>query len=238
MFPCIVFCCAIALALVYAEIIIAFRLHHNPEAFLGLVAAIAFGVAGPVTITAFIREHDRFEQRQELRGYATTDPLTGVLNRRAFEGAGREEQDRIARSGASAAIILFDLDDFKLINDRFGHAAGDEVLKTISSVSHSELRGPFDRLGRWGGEEFIILLTAVDPVQATIVAERLRDKIETSVTSYRDEDILVTASFGIGMMRTSAPLSASTSAADAALYRAKARGKNTVVNGSELELVA
>lgn len=237
-FPAIVFCCSIALAVVYACVVIEFGLHHNQDVFLGLVISIAFGSAGPVTVAAFFREHQRFQKGRELHSYATTDSLTGVLNRRAFESAVREEQDRIARSGQMAALILFDLDDFKTINDQFGHTAGDKVLKKISEISHSELRGPFDRLGRWGGEEFVILLNSVNPIQAHGVAERLRSKIASQTMQAGDEEICVTASFGFAMVNASTPISTLVSVADDALYRAKRNGKNMVVNGSELELVA
>lgn len=237
-FPVIVCCSAMSLVTIYACIAMELGLHLQPQNFLPLVIGIAGAVAGPMTILAFFREHQKYLARLELQDFATTDPLTGVLNRRAFQDAVADEQLRMARSGKSAAIILFDLDRFKVLNDAHGHTVGDDVLKNVSAVAHSELRGPFDRLGRWGGEEFIILLNEVTSGQALGVAQRLRSRIQSEPLEISGVTVGVTASFGVAFVEAGSCFDAAVSQADNALYEAKARGRNQVVVRNAVELAA
>lgn len=237
-FPIIVCCSAMSLVTIYACIAMEAGLHFQPQNFLPLVIGIAGAVAGPMTIFAFFREHQKYAARLKLQDFATTDPLTGVLNRRAFHDAVNDEQLRMERSGTSAAIVLLDLDRFKILNDAHGHAVGDEVLKIVSAVAHSELRGPFDRLGRWGGEEFIILLNDISSAQAKAVAERLRLRILSERLDVNGAPIGVTASFGISFVHAGDCFDAAVSRADEALYEAKARGRNQVVIDFPIEIAA
>ena len=213
-------------------------LHLQPQNFLPLVVGISGAVAGPMTIFAFFREHQKYAARLRLQAFATTDPLTGVLNRRAFQDAVADEQLRMERSAKSAAIVLFDLDRFKMLNDAHGHAVGDEVLKSVSAIAHSELRGPFDRLGRWGGEEFIVLLNDISTTQALAVAQRLRSRIQSERIEINGANVGVTASFGIAFVNADSCFDAVVSMADEALYEAKALGRNQVVATSPVELAA
>lgn len=237
-FPVMVCCSAMSLVTIFACIAVEIGLHLQPQNFLPLVVGIAGSVAGPMTIFAFFREHQEYAARLELQDFATTDPLTGVLNRRAFQDAVADEQLRMERSGASAAIVLFDLDRFKLLNDAHGHSVGDDVLKSVSAVAHSELRGPFDRLGRWGGEEFIILLNEITPAQAHDVAKRLRLRIQSERLELNGASLGVTASFGVAFVDSNSCFDAAVSEADDALYAAKAGGRNQVVVRAPMELVA
>lgn len=142
------------------------------------------------------------------------------------------------RSTKSAAIVLFDLDRFKMLNDAHGHTVGDKILKSVSAVAHSELRGPFDRLGRWGGEEFIILLNDISTTQAHAVAQRLRLRIQSERLEVNGANIGVTASFGIAFVDADSCFDAAVSSADEALYEAKALGRNQVVATLPVELIA
>lgn len=227
-----------SLVTIYACIAMKLGLHLQPENFLPLVVGIAGAVAGPVTILAFFREHQKYAARLTLLDFATTDPLTGVLNRRSFQDAVADEQLRMARSGKSAAILLLDLDHFKKLNDAHGHVVGDKVLKAVSYVAHSELRGPFDRLGRWGGEEFIILLNEVSLMQAMAVAERLRERIQSELFEIENSCVGVTASFGVTLFGAHCAFENAVSLADNALYQAKSSGRNSVVMNSPLDLAA
>lgn len=237
-FPVMVCCSAMALVTIFACAAVEIGLHLTPQHFLPLVIGIAGAVAGPMTIFAFFREHQKYEGRLELQDFATTDPLTGVLNRRAFQDAVTDEQLRMGRSGTIAAIVLFDLDRFKLLNDAHGHAAGDDVLKSVSAVAHSELRGPFDRLGRWGGEEFIILLNEVTVAQAHEVVQRLRIRIQSEPLEVNGTAAGITASFGVAFLDAESCFDAVVSQADGALYEAKANGRNRVMVCPPVELVA
>lgn len=237
-FPIMISCSGMALVAIYASIAIHLGYHERPEQFFNTVLAIAGAVAVPVTMIAFYREHTGYVSRRRLRCFASTDPLTGLLNRRAFQDAVSDEQLRMARSDSFAALVLFDLDHFKQLNDEHGHSAGDEVLKVISSIAHSELRGPFDRLGRWGGEEFIILLNDVTTAQAEIVAERLRARIADHETESETSSIRVTASFGIAQVTAQCSFERVLSNADAALYDAKESGRNSISLHTQIKLVA
>ncbi len=155
---------------------------------------------------------------------ADTDPLTGLLNRRGFQ-SGYEELPPRGR----IALLAIDLDHFKKINDSHGHAAGDTVLKKVAAIIREELRGG-DLGGRMGGEELALLLPAADPAGARRVAERLRSRLAAERFEAAAGPFQVTMS--IGLVATSGPrpaLPALLESADLALYRAKAEGRNRVV---------
>ena len=166
------------------------------------------------------------------------NPLTGVMNRRSFSVSLEEELNRMKRTRHAAAVILFDLDHFKRLNDEFGHHVGDEVLTGVASIAYSELRNPFDRLARWGGEEFIILLHDMSEETAKGVSERLRHRIAELVLEKSGEDVKVTASFGGSLLRPDQPFSEALHQADLALYEAKSNGRNRVEFRRCLQLAA
>jgi diguanylate cyclase (GGDEF)-like protein len=162
----------------------------------------------------------------ELKRQATTDGLTGILNRRAF----REESERAialaARHHTNLAVICFDLDHFKAINDTYGHAAGDEVLVEVTEVVKATLRSG-DILGRVGGEEFSIVLPHTDREGALAVAEKLRQAVAGLAFTFDDKPVRVTASFGLSRLSLIAKdLDTLMAQSDAALYRSKFEGRN------------
>jgi len=171
--------------------------------------------------------HERFlvehGHRLTLEELANTDPLTQLPNRRALYLAIGGLLESAAR-GTPGSLILFDLDHFKSINDTFGHNAGDEVLIGTARLLRATLR-PGDQLGRWGGEEFLIALPGVSGVQAEQIAERLRALLEAARFAEVGQ---VTASFGVTACLPDDDLTRCTARADAALYRAKAAGRNRV----------
>ena len=169
----------------------------------------------------------RAEQRaREATLLASTDELTGLANRRAFMGQLDREIAGAAEFGWPLAVAMFDVDHFKLVNDRYGHAVGDRVLQLIAARAASVVRGG-DLVGRLGGEEFGILMPGASPNEAAQVAERLREAMET--VAQADESLpAVTISVGIAAragQRTAVELLA---AADVALYAAKGEGRNRV----------
>ncbi|WP_165795412.1 terpene synthase family protein [Deinococcus koreensis] len=177
-------------------------------------------------VLATLRHHVSQLQTQvgEMRRLAHLDPLTGVSNRRQLDLQLSQEVLRSERYGSSWSVILFDLDDFKKINDRHGHAAGDEVLRQTAELMQRELRTT-DLLGRWGGEEFLILAVQIDLPYARILAERLC----RALAAHRMPEVgRVTASFGIATYRTGEGAESLLRRADAALYSAKHAGKNRV----------
>ncbi len=165
-----------------------------------------------------------------LARLATTDYLTELPNRRAFEETGERERRRAAADGVPVAVLVFDLDRFKTVNDRYGHAVGDRVLRAVAAPVRTALR-PSDLLARTGGEEFSVLLVDADARQATEVAERIRRALETTTVEHDGASIVVTASFGVAAVRTpDEPLASLAERADAAMYRAKRAGRNRVAN--------
>jgi len=164
---------------------------------------------------------------------ALVDGLTGLANRRSCEDTLAAELSRAERYPAPLAVVLADLDDFKDVNDRFGHQAGDVVLREFAGLLRENLRD-IDLAGRWGGEEFLLLLPGTDVEGAARVAERVRQALHHRILlSVEGEPIPVTASFGIAEYPTADSAPALFAAADAALYEAKRQGKNRVSAASE-----
>ena len=174
-----------------------------------------------------VTERKRIET--ELQEFATIDFLTQLPNRRCFMARMEEELVRIQRSnGMSAAILMCDLDYFKAINDTYGHAIGDQVLKHFAAILREALRKN-DTVGRVGGEEFAVILADTGCAEATLFARRLQKQIAETPFVGGGEIIQVTVSIGISTMKPSdTNAAASLSRSDAALYRAKGSGRNCV----------
>ena len=174
-----------------------------------------------------ISERKRLEA--ELWEMATTDVLTGLFNRRHFMARLAEELARLQRlEHHHVSVLMLDIDHFKLINDTYGHAVGDEMLKHIAGLMHHELRR-IDTIGRLGGEEFSIFLSGTDLAAAVIFADRLRQKIADMPLRIDGQSISATVSIGIAAMEISdTQADAVLIRADHALYRAKSSGRNRV----------
>lgn len=167
----------------------------------------------------------------DLWSEASRDVLTGAMTRRAFQDMLRKGFAARQRQRGDAALILFDLDHFKRVNDTLGHAAGDAVLRATARTVLRELRVE-DGFGRVGGEEFAILVAGADAQRAAEVAERVRRAIARMTVSGQD-GLTVTASFGVVALTDATPSpDGLMDAADAALYRAKDGGRNRVELGA------
>ncbi len=168
---------------------------------------------------------DLVVEQIELKLAANTDNLTGAMQRRAFVAAGERDLARARRRGASFVCLFLDADHFKAINDTFGHATGDDVLRRLVSDSSSVIRN-CDYIGRLGGEEFCIFLPEASPVDATDIAERIRKKIEESA---REGGPHVTVSIGVAVASPEDEAVESViKRADQAVYEAKRLGRNRV----------
>jgi diguanylate cyclase (GGDEF)-like protein len=158
---------------------------------------------------------------------ALTDPLTGLFNRRGLIEAARDLAEKYARkAGKPIAVLAFDLDHFKSINDRFGHAVGDDVIKLFASTANSSLRLT-DFVVRLGGEEFAAIMPGTVE-DGLVVAERIRAAFETAGRTVSGCYVGATVSVGVAAHETAANLDALLARADAALYAAKANGRNRV----------
>ncbi|MFZ6710590.1 sensor domain-containing diguanylate cyclase [Undibacterium sp. TC9W] len=175
-----------------------------------------------------VTEHKRIEQ--ELQELATIDFLTQIPNRRSFMGRMEEELARMQRGASKAAAVLMcDLDNFKLINDTYGHAIGDLVLRHFAHILHDELRKS-DYAGRVGGEEFAVVLAGTSIADATVFAERVQKQLLDTPVNARTHIIPVTVSIGIALMQASdIDADVSLSSSDMALYRAKEAGRNRII---------
>ncbi len=166
---------------------------------------------------------------EALEKQATTDYLTGISNRRSFFEMAYKEVCRSDREASPLCLIIVDLDDFKHVNDQYGHAAGDEIL-VQTTLAMGECLRTYDLLGRLGGEEFVILLPETSEVQGLEIGERIRKKIEAAIIVFEDQSISVTVSMGLVVRESTAYcLEKAISQADEALYEAKRSGKNKVV---------
>ncbi len=173
----------------------------------------------------------RKQAEAEVARLATTDPLTGVANRRRFLEQLGMELDRVRRFGVPASLLMLDVDHFKTVNDTHGHAAGDAVLQHLAELSQLGVRR-IDLFGRLGGEEFAILLPETNCSGAQLFAERFRREVAGSPTLTARGEVPVTVSIGITELAPSDPSPDNVLArADAALYRAKQAGRNRVEAG-------
>jgi diguanylate cyclase (GGDEF)-like protein len=171
------------------------------------------------------------EAREELREKASKDLLTMLPNRAAIVAVLEQEVARCHRDQRHVGVILIDIDHFKKVNDTYGHFAGDAVLRETAARLRGSMR-PYDQVGRYGGEEFLVVLPNCELEQATRQAERMRQRLqESKVRADAGLEIQVSASFGVTISEFSdhGP-DLFVRVADEALYRAKAGGRNRVVN--------
>jgi diguanylate cyclase (GGDEF)-like protein len=190
--------------------------------------AVASLVSHAVIALENARLH-RIVERQAL-----VDGLTGLANRRAVEETLRSELARAERFQGDLCLVLADLDSFKAVNDRHGHPMGDHVLREFARALEESVR-EIDLAGRWGGEEFALVLPGSDAADGAAVAERARRAIELrGIHTPGGTFVAVTASFGVAALPEGSDLDALVAAADEALYRAKRAGKNRVVSAADV----
>lgn len=163
----------------------------------------------------------------KLRELATTDPLTGLFNRRAFMDRAQSEWQRHVRYGHTLSCAMIDVDHFKQVNDKNGHAVGDTVLRHVGALLRTTVRAS-DLPARMGGDEFVSLLSETALDEASILAERLRVKIEGRGVLALDRELHLTLSVGVASSVGLTSLDALLAAADSALYLAKRDGRNCV----------
>ncbi len=162
---------------------------------------------------------------EELQILAYKDPLTGLLNRRAMEQVLKLELARAKRYGTALILVFVDIDNFKPINDRFGHDRGDEVLVYMAS-SFTELSRESDIIARFAGDEFVLILPGVSAKEAAIFMERLKDHFRAHPVSMEGVEISVTFSYGVASAETAGNTSEFLKMADDALYVAKKNKEN------------
>jgi diguanylate cyclase (GGDEF)-like protein/PAS domain S-box-containing protein len=180
------------------------------------------GTRGFLTIAQDVTEELRL--REELKRAASSDPMTGLFNRRGFEELAGRELARARRERTPVSMVMFDIDNFKQINDANGHPVGDRVLCAVSRIVRESLRAT-DVGSRWGGEELLVLLPNADDKAARAMAERAR----VAVAAHREPGLIAcTISGGIAQWQDGEDLHATVARADERMYRAKALGRNRI----------
>jgi diguanylate cyclase (GGDEF)-like protein len=187
-------------------------------------------VSQVTTTIAGLQLYRELEDARRIQHFlARTDVLTGIPNRRYIEEVLSAEIARAERRAEPLSLVMADLDEFKRVNDTYGHQAGDEALKILASLARASCRSA-DFVGRWGGDEFLFILPGTDLAGARHVAERFRAGVESTNFSLRfKESVSLTVSAGIAQTGGSSGVAALIGAADAALYEAKDMGRNTIV---------
>jgi diguanylate cyclase (GGDEF)-like protein len=200
------------------------------ELCLGLLVTIACALTPVLILVALppVMLLQRSLMHQQLQAAARTDAKTGLLNAAAWQREADTEIARANRTGESLALLLIDIDHFKRVNDAHGHLAGDQVLIGVAGTLVSQLR-EYDVVGRFGGEEFVVLLPGADILEGCRVAERLRNRVRRLSVPADDESVSVTVSVGVALFRTHGQdLIELLASADLALYRAKKSGRDRI----------
>lgn len=179
-------------------------------------------------------QNELIQAREALRKQATHDSLTGLWNHEEIFAILKRELSRTGREAKSLSLVMADLDHFKKVNDTYGHLAGDEVLRATARTMLSMIRG-YDAIGRYGGEEFLIVLPGCQGEGAAAFAERLRQRVEHDAIDTPEGTIGVTCSLGVATFDADRypDLMALVKSADCALYRAKEKGRNRVEIASD-----
>lgn len=162
---------------------------------------------------------------ETLEEIALLDPLTGLGNRRYTEMCVRDRLAEYERYGHAFGVLFIDVDELKVVNDRFGHALGDEMLTMVSKTLLSNTRAN-DFIGRWGGDEFVVVVTAAEESSLAVIAERFRMLVEQSSLKVEARDHRVTVSMGVTLSRPGDTAESIVQRADGLMYRSKAAGRN------------
>ena len=188
--------------------------------------SISLSICIVITILVFVLVYRTISSYQnDLETLATTDKLTGMSNRRAFDTIIEQTIKEVNRNKEPLSLIIFDIDNFKDTNDVFGHIAGDSVLKNVAKTARGNIRIP-DALFRWGGEEFLIILKECGLDYAFDVAEKIRKAVANSPTLHKDKKIPTTISLGVTQYLQEESVDAMLSRVDKALYTAKHNGRD------------
>jgi diguanylate cyclase (GGDEF)-like protein/PAS domain S-box-containing protein len=198
--------------------------------YWGDVAVRLVTIGGETSLLLGIRDVTvQKELEERLRELATIDELTGVLNRRRLFEVAAEEVERARRYQRALSVCMFDIDHFKRYNDQLGHAAGDQTLRQVAGALRDGVRKQ-DRVGRYGGEELLVVFPETPLQEARVVAERARAAVEALEPSYDGRPVRVTVSAGVVEWTSGEDVGSLIRRADEAMYEAKAGGRNRVVS--------
>lgn len=218
---------SVALSVVFTNVIMeVFSAGINVQG-LAVSILMPLTLGGPATFMLMLRQEQLRHANTQLNHMATTDWLTACLNRGAFTGAVTRHLERHRPTGSGGALLIVDADDFKSVNDRFGHDVGDEALRLIAGAIRQAVRGS-DPVGRLGGEEFGVFLADSDVATADHVAERIRHAVSAIVFAPGGTHCPLSVSIGGATYAAQAPFGELYRLADQHLYQAKNTGRDRV----------
>ncbi len=228
-----IFYFAVGLTQGNADILLSNRVNGLTSVGMGICLALILwntNVSGIMQKRCILKQQKELaEKNRELAYLAFYDPLTDLYNRRSVKDLLDQEMEAIKQDGHSSSIVILDIDDFKNINDHFGHPAGDLAIQEVAKILKKNLADT-GAVARWGGEEFFILLPHTTVRDAEMIAERMRKAICKNVLFIKDKEIRITASFGVAPLTgvEKDDLDVAYKKADQALYLVKEKGKNHV----------
>jgi len=201
---------------------------YSLKEVFGIIVVSALIMLGLIFWIRILKKdiNNRKELEKELQKLSIIDSLTGIFNRYKIDSALKQQIAYSKRSNTPLSIIFFDIDHFKRINDTYGHQAGDEILKKLTVLIKEHLR-EYDIFGRWGGEEFIIILPDTSVKQAVKVAQKLKSIIEKNKFKYIDK---LTCSFGVTELKPEDNSDSFLTRVDSLMYEAKKRGRNKIIS--------
>ncbi|MEM0985217.1 MAG: GGDEF domain-containing protein [Pseudomonadota bacterium] len=232
---------ALCLTAIFAGYVARIGVPVSPQEFFWFSMGVTALVAFPLAVVAAQYCYRLAQYRASLEAFASTDSLTGLLNRLYFEYAAEDERMRMGENNTQGAIAVFKLNDFKTFNEAYGHDAGDVVLKAVAEIAFNELRGPFDKLARRGGAEFLILLSNLTLEQAIGVCERIAQRITNTRFQLDGQRLDVSTCFGVAHFMPDSDIGDVIVEADSALTEAERMGPNRVYSsigpGNRVRLV-
>ncbi len=203
--------------------------HYNyPLVIAGMNYANIVASFVSLIITSYYFRVASFISEQKMEMLANTDLLTNLPNRRGLYPLLHAQHEIFMRNGTQFSVVLTDIDNFKNINDNYGHDCGDYVLREVSRLLRSRLR-KYDVVGRWGGEEFLFMFPGTSAKAAAIVAEDIRNTIELHPFVFNEQTFKLTLTFGIATHRENSSINGTIKLADDALYQGKKSGRNQVI---------
>ncbi len=239
----LVFFVIVTVSALCLSFITAIAIHHSgmsqhAHKYLLTSVSISACVALPIALIASHNQFRLLAHRDPLETLSQTDSLGGLLSRRFFLQAANQLVQRMGRTDQMSCLIVFDLDGFKRLNDRFGSNMGDKVLLAVSAMAREELRGRHDLITRWWGDQFVIALYNATPAQTQMVAERIRSRIADTEFDLEGETARITASFGYAPLTKYDRLEIALGRADEAMTLAKTSGQNCLRCWSMTKLAA
>ena len=204
--------------------------------YVGIYRSTAFGYEEESVFKRFCSHMatalEKINLFEEIKSLSVNDGLTGLHNHLFIVSKLEQEVQRSQRYGSPLSVIIFDIDDFKEINDKFGHLAGDTVLVEMAQTLKAGVRS-IDSVGRYGGEEFLVILPETDGEAAVVIGDRLREKVAEGTFSYDEKAIHLSISGGVASYSADSSASRLIGIADENLYKAKSEGKNMVLYGDK-----